>query len=181
MGMLEDSLEVIRKATSEWGLYENPSQLALAVGEEPNLISRWLSGKRVPKMDKLGKVLDHLGVALNFPGLPTRQAPGPIARAVAEHLRVLAHAHKLSPDELGAKVWPDDPDATTRCDRVLAGREPLTLDDYMALCAILLANPGDTLERVASRADGQPVVYEQGVDHGEVRTFQENKAKYNKR
>lgn len=65
MGFYETFLQALEKAA--YTTFKNPSRLAEHLGEEPNLITRWLKRERVPKATKMGEVLDALGARLVFP------------------------------------------------------------------------------------------------------------------
>lgn len=67
MGIFDEALKAIRDATAGGGQYKDPTQLARDCGFEPNLISRWLSGERSPKLNKIGPVLDKIGFRLVAP------------------------------------------------------------------------------------------------------------------
>lgn len=65
MGAYEDILRGLERAVVSKG---NVSRLAEAAGEAPSLLTRWIKRERVPKLDKLGPILDMLGARVIFPG-----------------------------------------------------------------------------------------------------------------
>lgn len=54
MGISEDILKGLKKATSKGGLFPHAAALAEACGVAPSLITRWLKEERSPQLDKLG-------------------------------------------------------------------------------------------------------------------------------
>lgn len=64
MGAYEDILAGLERATATAG---NTSKLAEVLGEAPSLLTRWFKRERVPKLDKIGPILDALGAKVVFP------------------------------------------------------------------------------------------------------------------
>lgn len=62
MGFYKDFLEELEKAAYQ--RFKNPNRLAEFLDSEPNLITRWLKKERIPRADKMGEVMDKLGMKL---------------------------------------------------------------------------------------------------------------------
>ena len=96
MNFYKSFMTALEKAA--YTTFKNPTQLARHLGEEPNLITRWLNGSRVPKADKMGEVLDALGARLMFPG-----DDAPTGRGVQ-----FVNAKVVNADEGAPSIIPDD-------------------------------------------------------------------------
>lgn len=64
MDFYETTLAGLRRAVD--AQQGNVAKLAGILGVEPNLLSRWLNRDRVPRLDKLGPILDKLGAEIVF-------------------------------------------------------------------------------------------------------------------
>lgn len=150
MSFFQEIMLGLKKATNGEP-FDNAAALARACGVESNLITRWLSGQRIPKLDRLGEVLDTLGVEVSFPGEPSAVGSGQALSAFDMRLgETLAAAAELFSDnleELAVQIY-GTPKKTERLKELFGGRQRISAEECYRISKAL----GVSSEKVMERA-----------------------------
>lgn len=150
MGFYDDFLIGLERAATV--TYKNPHQLALALGVETNLITRWLKRDRIPKAETMGKVLDALGARIVFPdAAAVGYSPSVFDIALAEVLDSFLSVHNLTHEKAASSLWPETANGAAKLGRILTAKEPLTPEVLMQLCLLMEEDPGKLLRLARER------------------------------
>lgn len=152
--MLSKTLEGIRVSIARD--YGSARKLGEAADVSPNVLSRWLSGSRIPDFGKLSRVLEVIGADVLFPWdprlsetSPREHIPSPLEAEVLEQLKGFAHVTRETPDSIAKKAFPDAPGYALKIRNYFEGKAPIPLGDFHAIATALGQSPGDILCRAA--------------------------------
>ncbi len=157
MAIFQEILEGLKRTTSGKP-FNNAAALARACGVESNLITRWMSGQRVPRLDRLGPVLDTIGVQITFPDVPPSRLLSTSSQLfdvkLAETLAAAADLFTDNLEELAHRVY-GSRDDLGRLELLLSGTQRITAEECFKICEALGVDPGKAMERACklSRMD----------------------------
>lgn len=151
MSFFQEIIDGLKKATSG-APFKNAAALARACGVESNLITRWISGQRVPRLDRLGEVLDTIGVQVIFPGDDSKSKQQVVAsrslfdEKLGETLKAAAALFSDDYEELASKVY-GTPKKTGRLKALFSGKNKISAEECYLICTAIGISPQKAMDR----------------------------------